>query len=370
MKKIIALMNLLILIISAKAQNGLEKIIVEKYYVSDTTDSIYSSGTLPVGSVTYRIFADMLPGYKFLDAYGSPQHPLIMSTTTTFFNNTDFGSVTPSFSANNAKKNTVMLDSWLSAGGACNGYLGILKTDDNGVGTFVNSNNPKLLQNNDTSAGIPLTVQDGMISGSVPSITTLGIDSIANIVFGDGSTSGNTLRTDNGAWACLAGAKGPDSAKNIVLIAQITTDGDFFCQLNLNIGTPSGGTELYVASNPDTTFPKYERTIPSLTDTIKNNNKHSHTGINNLKTMGFSYKIYPSPAVDEITLDIKALQNYGDISYKIIDVNGRILVNQTIGKVTDNYFGKIEITSLEAGTYTFVLSGDDSIIASQKFIKK
>ena len=55
-----------------KAQNGLENITVEKYYVSNAADATGSIGVLPVGSVTYRIFADLLPGYKFQAAYGVP----------------------------------------------------------------------------------------------------------------------------------------------------------------------------------------------------------------------------------------------------------------------------------------------------------
>lgn len=70
MKKISILLLVLTsnwLITSLQAQNGLKNIIVERYYVSDVADTALNSdgGTLPVGSVTYRIYADMLPGYKF-----------------------------------------------------------------------------------------------------------------------------------------------------------------------------------------------------------------------------------------------------------------------------------------------------------------
>jgi len=248
MRKILLGLCLFFLLTSGHAQNGLEKIIVEKYYVSDATDAANSAATLPAGSVTWRIYVDMLPGYKFQVAYGSPTHTLLMTTTTSFFNHPDYGSFSPSFSATNAKKNTVMLDSWLSTGGACTGFLGIMKSEDNGVGNFVNSNNPKLLQNNDASAGIPLTTQDGMIAGTVPGFTTIGFTNETD-VFNDGTANGNTFTTNNGGWTCLAGAVGPTTS-NRVLIAQITTDGIFHYELNIQIGTPSGGTEKYVASNP------------------------------------------------------------------------------------------------------------------------
>ena len=250
MRKILLGLCLFFLLTSGHAQNGLEKIIVEKYYVSDATDAANSAATLPAGSVTWRIYVDMLPGYKFQVAYGSPTHTLLMNTTTEFFNHPDYGAVSPTFNATNAKKNTVMLDSWLSVGGACAGYLGILKSEDNGVGNFVNSNVPKLLQNSDPLSGMgtPLTTQDGMIAGAVPTFATIGLTTETD-VFNDGSANGNTFTTNNGGWTCLAGSVGPTSS-NRVLIAQITTNGTFHYTLNIQIGTPSGGTETYVASNP------------------------------------------------------------------------------------------------------------------------
>ncbi|MEI6061713.1 MAG: Ig-like domain-containing protein [Bacteroidota bacterium] len=244
----------------AQAQNGLEKVYVERYYVSNAADAAGSAGTLPEGSVTYRIYADMLPGYKLQTVFGIPTHPLLINTTTSFFNNMDYGATTPGFNATNAKKNTVMLDSWLSFGGACAGYNGVLKTEDDGVGNFVNTNG--LLQNNAAQAGIPLTTQDGMLAGTVSNISTMGLDAILG-VFGDGTTNGNSFLASDGSWYCLGGASGP-TASNKVLIAQITTNGTLHFELNMQIGTPLGGTENYVYSNPT----GVELTIPSLTQTF------------------------------------------------------------------------------------------------------
>ena len=70
MKKIILGLALIVSTLAARAQNGLESIVVEKYYVSNAADAAGSTGTLPVGSVTYRIWADMLPGYNFQALYG------------------------------------------------------------------------------------------------------------------------------------------------------------------------------------------------------------------------------------------------------------------------------------------------------------
>jgi len=264
MKNLLLALVLSVFGLLVKAQNGLENIYVERYYVTDATDAANSHPPLPAGSVTYRIFADMLPGYKVQSIFGSPAHTLLMNTTTSFFNNSDEGLSIPTFNATKAKKNTVMIDSWLSTGGACGGYLGIPKAEDNGVGNFVNSNVPMLLQNNAAQAGIPLSIQDGMFAGAVPATITLGIDQAMLDVFGDGTVVGNSFSLTNGAWSCLAGAAGPIPESNKVLIAQITTDGIFHFELNIQIGTPSGGTENYVSSNPT----GVEMTIPSLIQTF------------------------------------------------------------------------------------------------------
>jgi len=84
-KKIFLGLGLSLLGTVVQAQDGLEKIIVEKYYIATKADSIGSLGTLPVGSVTYRVYADMLPGYKFQALYGNSDHALKVNTSTTFF---------------------------------------------------------------------------------------------------------------------------------------------------------------------------------------------------------------------------------------------------------------------------------------------
>ncbi|MBK7432178.1 MAG: hypothetical protein IPI62_15015 [Bacteroidetes bacterium] len=214
----------------AQAQNGLESVIVEKYYVSNAADSIGAIGfgsDLPIGSVTYRIYADMLPGYKFQAAYGVTDHALVLSTTTGFYTNTDRGDVTPAYSKTNARLNTVMLDSWLSVGAACASNFGVLKSEDavaGGGATVVNASG--ILANTDASAGIPLTTQDGLYAGAPEAVTFVGISTVDLDFLSNSGTVGNILTTSNGSWASLNGSTGP-LASNRVLIAQLTTNGVF-----------------------------------------------------------------------------------------------------------------------------------------------
>ena len=271
MKKILIGLGILLCGGFSQAQNGLENIVVEKYYVSNAADAAGSMGVLPVGSITYRIYVDMLPGYKFQMAYGNTNHNLKFTTTTSFFNNTDYGSTTPSFTKTNAAKNTVMLDSWLSVGAACSGNFGILKSEDNGVNNVVNTNG--LLANTDPRAGIPLTTQDGLIAGSPQAVQFVGMDATvptdngAAGILGNGSVSGSSFILRGSAWSSLAGATGPTST-NRVLIAQITTDGVFHYELNVQIGTPTGGVQNYVSSNPTMFNGQMELTMASLTGTL------------------------------------------------------------------------------------------------------
>ncbi|MFM1933028.1 MAG: hypothetical protein RL226_2331 [Bacteroidota bacterium] len=224
---------------------GLEDIIVETYYISDANDAAdEDGGFLPEGSTTYRIYADMLPGYEIQAVYGNANHTLRIETTTFFFNNEDRGATTGyAIGLNRFDDNTVAVDTYVTLGAPTAATLGVLKTDDTN-GAVANSSG--LLQNTNPAAGIPMSVADGMIPGTLPSaVVTVGLD----LSMFDDVNSSTALVSNGGAWSVLEGVQGP-TADNRVLIAQITTDGDLSFELNIQIGTPSGGVEQYVASNP------------------------------------------------------------------------------------------------------------------------
>ncbi len=242
--------------------NGLENIIVETYYVSNAADSIQAdaestdnglpTGSLPVGSVTYRIYVDMLPGYKLLAVYADKTrgNDLKVTTTTSFYNNPS-GSTTSASSKTSIKNKLRALDSWVSLGGVATGQYGILKSEDNGLLNNVTtaSNTAGVLLNTDTAAGIPLTTQDGMITGTgIQSASFLGFnDELA--VFGDGTVVGNSITVIDGSVFTTDGAIGPD-AGNKILIAQVTTNGHLTFELNLLLKAPDSTTEYYVAKDP------------------------------------------------------------------------------------------------------------------------
>ena len=354
-KIFIAIECLLFCFQNLKAQSGLEHIIVEKYYVSNAADSIGSVGDLPVGSVTYRIFVDMHQGYTFQMAYGSNSHPLSITTTGSFFNNEDYGSITPNFSKTNAAKNTVMLDSWLSVGAACNGNFGILKSEDNTVGNVVNING--LLHNNSPYAGIPLTYRDGLLSGSPGAIGMLGLDT-ASIVFDNTSQYGNSFIVTNGAWFCLSGASGYDTT-NKVLIAQITTKGILTFKLNIQLGTPNGNIEKYVAENSVGTEIQRADLIFNSDTTITNINPQQ-------EKEDLNVIIFPNPSNGNFNMNISGIENLNyENYYSVADVLGNLILTKFFDIKNNRYHENINLSGLPKGIYFIKL-----YVNGQNIIKK
>lgn len=256
MKKVVYKFTLvlfgLLLSCAGIAQEGLEGIIVEKFYVSTKADNAgkMHSGDLPKGSVTYRIYVDLKPGYRFQAAYGSPTHPLFIKSSENFFNHIEAGRIHANIVPERTyKKNVSLLDSWLAIGACGEGHLGILKEyDDTLRDEFIvfekgyYRNKKKIT---------PLYEKDGMKRAAfLPFPTFFQMDSLAFVL--GSATLSNYLKVTNGAWACLGrGSMGADSlTTNCVLIAQLTTKGSLSFELNLLIGAPNGTSQKYVARNP------------------------------------------------------------------------------------------------------------------------
>jgi hypothetical protein len=250
-------------------QNGLEKIEIEKYYVSTQADQIaadqesiaagQSTGALPAGSVTYRIYADMLPGYKLSYVYGDPDnHPLLFSTTTKFYNN-PAGALTPTNSKADIKNKLLALDSYVTINRVTPTDLGIPKNEDDLLNNNISAtDNPSgVLLNNDVSTAIPLTLKDGMIAGTASQLQTYNIPPLSQTAFGNKTDENNFTIVDGSYF--VANTNAPENGSNRVLIAQVTTDGELHYELNLRIQPPTGGEELYEARPTGN-----KRWIPSL----------------------------------------------------------------------------------------------------------
>lgn len=356
MKKTITTVVCFLFTLLVKSQ-GLEGIIVEKYYVSDAADSIGSSGILPVGSVTYRIYVDMQTGYNFQALYGVPGHTMSVSTTTSFFNNEDYGNTNPNgISSTNIRKNTTMLDSWFSVGATCNGKMGVLKSEDMD-GSVGNANG--ILANNDPSAGNAISSTDGMMPGTPLSVTFVGLNNTGNgdLAVIDGiSQTGNLFTTDNGSVAALGGASGP-TASNRVLVGQFTTDGILSFELNLQLGTPSGGTENYVATNPvGNEIQSAALTYSSLS-----------TGLSDVwGSHADDIEIYPNPSSSIFHLKSDgAVASSAPIHYEIRNSFGQTVRSQNVSNGGTCTF---DLSNCSDGTY-FIYRTANNLVTVHKLVK-
>ena len=367
MKKIALILICFLFIKTSFAQNGLEGLIVERYYKSNETDTTVNDvgGKLPLGSFTYRFYLDLLPNYKFQAAYGLPGHELRIETTTLFFNNEDRGDIHPSYSKSNAKDNTVMLDSWLSAGAACIGNFGVLKTEDtDSNATVINAESPQVLQNDDPSCGIPIKNQDGLQVGVPGVFGNIGIDNeIA--VFGsqNDGTNGPVFSTTNGSWYCLGGSMGADSITNKVLIAQITTNGSLKYKFNIQLGTPTGGVENYVAESlaSDTSSILF----PSLNDSIiVITSIEEHLAYVNDQAVD----IYPNPvSTDYVTLKSRdgALDKPCIVS--LFDTKGLMIDQKKVVGISKDGF-KYSVQGLNNGIYLVKIEDSNHIFINKLIV--
>jgi hypothetical protein len=245
---------------------GLEGILVERYYITDAADAANATdngGTLPVGTIAYRVYVDMAEGYKFSQIFGTAEHNLLVNSTTTFYNDPNYDvAINPAtISTTNIRKHTAMLDSWFTTGGVANSKVGVVESEDTD-GTLGNQQN--ILANDPGGCfGFPITGtlgRDGMLPSSPSTYLVpnqLGLNGVLTALSFPGASS---ILIDNGAVAALGGVVGP-ATSNRVIIAQFTTDGELTFELNVQlVNIATGAAENYVASNPDAT----EFTHPSL----------------------------------------------------------------------------------------------------------
>lgn len=308
MKKILLVAGILLASYNCLlAQQGLENIIVEKYYVSTAADTVDSEhgGYLPIGSVTYRIFADLKPVYRLQAVYGTPEHELRIETSTRFFNCAQFDSkagneIEPKF----LPDNSLMLDSWVSVGAAALDYQGVLKSADDTVPSLALKNVKGMYKNNSPEMGIPLTERDGMKFLKLqPATNFFNIEKDLRIFeyqYRD-SVSG-VLSTRDGAWASFGGSVGPQP-ENRVLIAQLTTDGVLKFEMNMQVAVPGGGVQRFVARNPVDS----EMVVPAL---IYNSSPSNEP-----------------PTVKLIAPDVAKLGNHRNLEFNAVvsDADGKVI---------------------------------------------
>jgi hypothetical protein len=276
------------LILTVPCLGQVEGVIVERFYVSDANDATDTiGGGIAPGTTTYRVYVDLNQGSRIKRVYGDSNHPISINSTAPFFNHlTDGQTFGKDLSKARYGENTVALDSWLTIGqltrNSTKTYFGLLKSDDTD-GSFVGGANNDggsagistgLLTNNDSTAGIPITVADGNDTMAVAA-NSFYSDGIVDPVSGNDSTifgslvAGNSFISTSAFLANSIGVAGKNPQTNHVLIGQFTTAGALSFKLNLIVeqpGTPFPIEVKYVSEfgageiNSDTL-----RLCPSLT---------------------------------------------------------------------------------------------------------
>ena len=242
-----------------KAQ--LEKVSVEKYYITDNNDATdISGGAILAGTTTYRIYIDLLPNTRLKSVYGSNGHPIVFQSTAPFYNHaTDGQTYAKEFLKNRYGEGLVALDTWMTLGQttktqAGKTYFGIPKVSDTD-GSFIGGTNNDggsalipsgLLTNTDAQLGVPLTTSDGMDTMfTVPgNWFSYGIiDQASNLdttIFG--SQQAGTSFNSEQFLLQNNGVSGVDPFVNEVLIAQLTTAGELTFELNIEVEAFVNGT--------------------------------------------------------------------------------------------------------------------------------
>jgi hypothetical protein len=248
------LFSVIIMLYAQPLRAQLEKVIIEKYYVTDANDATdITCGGISAGVSTYRIYVDLLPGTVLKGIYGDAAHPFTISSTQPFFNHlTDGQSFAKDFIKNRYSENVVALDTWLTLGQTAkkqgnNTYYGVLKDQDDD-GSFIGGVNNDggseaiaegLLINNDASCGLALTSSDGMDtlsntpanwfnSGVLDFISGNDSTIFGSLVSGTSFNSVGFSLTNDGVIGVV-----PDS--NQVIIAQLTTSGELSFVINLQL---------------------------------------------------------------------------------------------------------------------------------------
>jgi hypothetical protein len=202
------------------------------------------------GLTTYRLFIDLEPDHVLQTIYGDTKHTLTLSTTTTFHNDSVAGvPFGEQIKSSSLKAGLGWSDSFLAFGFASDSHKAVPMHLDND-GSILQCSEPRSAR----------CEKDGLTPAErVPSTVNL------NVATGYvNSVKGSLIQTDDGGWGVLGGVKG-STPENLVLVAQLTTDGTLSYALNVQVREPNG---IVVRCTPDPTDNTEERHQPALRGTV------------------------------------------------------------------------------------------------------
>lgn len=216
----------------ASAQ-GIEGVLVERYHAAPGNTADASP------MVTYRIFLDLSPGHELVSVFGERGRNLFFRTTTRFFNDTVNGAgggerIDPEL----LRSYPAAIDSWLAFGFATDRHKAVpLPLDQDGSLLA-----PPKKRARGAWYGPELHAADGLAPAArVPEVLLLHITTSYLE-----KLSGQLIETEVGAYGVRGTVKGA-TEENMVLIAQLTTDGELSYAINAAVKAPDGTITKHLA---------------------------------------------------------------------------------------------------------------------------
>lgn len=412
--------------ISSFAQSIIEDVSVETYYVSDANDATTEvGGFLEEGSVTYRVYVDLVEGAQIKAMYGDSNHVFEIYSNENFFNNNDRGE-TWGFDIpdNKLDENTVALDSWLTFGGATDEHWGVPKElDIDGSEIGGDDHEDGLLVNNTAEMGIALTEADGLLGTedtSPSNFFVFGDDPYG--AFGD-STATNMFSTHD--FTTTMDESGLDSLENRFLVAQLTTKGDLNFCLNFQIIDPDGNLVYYVATGDtllegevlspllkyppqcgctDPNFlefdpnaacddgtcsteiifgcmdeeacnydPEVNFNVQELCCILPDNCDGldpdlicpGFVGVEEMESQGIAINVFPNPFSEKLTIEITSSSSIQTGAWKMVNAVGEVVQKGNVESSNELTQLEIDAQYLERGMYVLRLNFGDQIISAR-----
>lgn len=218
---------------------GIEDVFVETYAVTRGAQG-------GPEFTTYRIYLDLAPGYRLQMVYGDDAHQLVIGSDLPFINDTVAGNkFADDVDAGQMNDGHAALDSWLTIGRATSRHTGVpLHLDPDGS---VLTCPPYEISSSALNGARTRSLC--MVDGLVPD--TIQND-IVDFKFASGylhRMRGNLLESTDGAWAALGGYRGA-TPENMVLVAQVSTQGRLYFKLNAQVADANGAPQKYVWAAP------------------------------------------------------------------------------------------------------------------------
>lgn len=246
---------------TAATAQGLQNIIVEEFHTvtqadADAYNNDHGAGSFPLvaGMKTYRVYVDMAPNYRLTSVFATPNSPLSVNTTTTFWNDDNWGSEGPGQTCRLDEGNP--FDSFITINTASTSSTGTTPcgatahTSQFGVQRTADTNGDLF-----TCGVYPgFTGADGHIPVPFSMDPLVFLGTINYQALTSDPAPAGSFGYSNALYGYTGGITGVDpSGSNIAFIGQFTTDGTFSFNLNvaLILPSPSTATEEYVHTSPN-----------------------------------------------------------------------------------------------------------------------